>query len=66
MYKIYYIPLSRHSRSGLLAITDVLFDGMGIDGFGLVCMAAKACCTASCRTSVNVENIIKQCILITI
>lgn len=45
-------PLSRRSLSGLLAITEVLFDGIGKDGFGRPCIAAKACCTASWRTSV--------------
>lgn len=44
-------PLSCLTRSGLLAITDVLLDGIGRDGFGWFCMAAKACCTASCLTS---------------
>lgn len=48
-------PLSRRSRSGLLAITEVLFDGIGNDGFGRPCIAAKACCTASWRTSVHSE-----------
>lgn len=32
-------------------MTDVRLLGIGSDGFGLDCMAAKACCTASCRTS---------------
>ena len=49
-------PLSRRSRSGLLAITEVLFDGIGNDGFGRPCIAAKACCTASWRTSVHSES----------
>lgn len=40
------------SLSGLLAITDVRLDGIGIDGLCLFCIAcASACCTASCRTS---------------
>lgn len=39
-------------------MTDVRFDGIGSDGFGRFCIAASACCTASCRTSVNsVHNI---------
>ncbi|KAL2728886.1 hypothetical protein V1478_006518 [Vespula squamosa] len=40
-------PLSRRSRSGLLAMTEVLFDGIGKEGFGRPCIAARACCTAS-------------------
>lgn len=38
-------------RSGLLAITEVRLLGIGNDGFGLDCIAARACWTASCRTS---------------
>ena len=46
------LPESCRSLSGLFAMTDVLFDGIGSDGLGLFCMAARACCTASCLTSV--------------
>lgn len=38
-------------RSGLLAMTEVRLLGIGSDGLGLDCMAARACWTASCRTS---------------
>lgn len=43
---------SCRSRSGLFDIIDVLFEGIGMDGFGRFCISAKACCTASCLTSV--------------
>lgn len=39
------------SLDGDVVITEVLFEGIGSDGFGLFCIAAKACCTASCLTS---------------
>lgn len=33
-------------------MTEVLREGIGMDGLGLFCMAARACWTASCLTSV--------------
>lgn len=38
-------------RSGLRLKTDERFDGIGRLGFGRFFKAAKACCTASWRTS---------------
>lgn len=46
------LPESSRSLSGLRFSTELLFDGIGKLGFGLFFNAAKACCTASCRTSV--------------
>jgi len=43
-------------RSGLFAITEVRLLGIGNDGLGLDCIAARACCTASCRTSKIIEK----------
>jgi hypothetical protein len=43
--------LVRSGRSGLRAITEVRFEGIGNEGLGRLCIAASACCTASCRTS---------------
>ena len=48
------LPESSRSRSGLLLSTELRFDGIGKLGFGRFFSAAKACCTASCRTSVYV------------
>lgn len=36
-------------------MTEVRLLGIGNDGLGLDCIAAKACCTASCRTSKIIE-----------
>lgn len=38
-------PRRRRCRTGLLAIAEegILRDGIGIDGLGLFCMAARAC-----------------------
>lgn len=47
------LPESLLSLSGDFAITEVRFEGIGSDGLGLPCMAARACCTASCRTSAS-------------
>ncbi len=47
------LPESCCAWSGALPITEVLLDGMGRDGLGRLCIAASACCTASCRTSVG-------------
>lgn len=41
------------SRDGEVAMTEVRFEGIGKDGLGLLCIAARACCTASWRTSVK-------------
>lgn len=51
--EIWNLPESLLSLSGDFAITEVRFEGIGSDGLGLVCMAARACCTASCRTSAS-------------
>lgn len=39
METLKYIPESCRSLSGLLAITEVRFDGIGIDGLCLFCIA---------------------------
>lgn len=46
------LPESSRSRSGLRFSTELRFDGIGKLGFGRFFKAAKACWTASCRTSV--------------
>lgn len=47
-----HLPESSRSRSGLRFSTELRFDGIGKLGFGRFLSAAKACCTASWRTSV--------------
>jgi len=47
------LPESCCACSVALPMTDVRLDGIGNDGLGRVCIAAKACCTASWRTSGN-------------
>lgn len=49
-----YLQRSCLSLSGLLAIMEVLFDGIGSEGLGRFCISASACCTASCLTSATV------------
>lgn len=51
-----YSPVSLRAavdRSGLRAITEVRLLGIGKDGLGLDCIAARACWTASCLTSIR-------------
>lgn len=57
VYALFYLsvissPVSSLSRSGLRLSTELRFDGIGKLGFGRFFNAAKACCTASCLTSV--------------
>lgn len=46
------LPVSSRSLSGLRFSTELRFDGIGKLGFGRFFKAARACCTASWRTSI--------------